>query len=312
MRLRQTVTFLMLLSWFTVACQSVPTATLYPTYTPYPTYTLYPTYTPISTIAAAEIEKLVWPTGPRDDVIPFEDAADFLGEEITVEGTVMRTHNSGEAVFLNFSPDSEAFTAVIFPDDWPKFPAPPEELFYGKLTRIQGVVEEYKGTPEIIIREPWQIEVALTLGQPIMTTCDCTQSVALHPAQTKTFSGTVTPAATEGYVLPTTETIEPTKPSTKLPIIPWEDAMAYVGQNVTVKGRVIETYNSEKVVFLNFDEDYRHAFKVVIFPDIWPLFPEPPEDYYKGKTIQVTGQIEIYQNAPEIIVDQLEQIEIVE
>ena len=44
----------------------------------------------------------------------------------------------------------------------------------------------------------------------------------------------------------------------------------------------------------------------------WPLFPAAPEDYYKDKMVQVTGEIKMYQNAPEIIVDHPDQIEIME
>ena len=95
-------------------------------------------------------------------------------------------------------------------------------------------------------------------------------------------------------------------------IISWVDAAAYQGQTATVEGQVVDTYNSGKVVLLNFDKDFRTTFKVAIFADAWSLFPAPPEEYYRNKTVRVTGQIEMYQNAPEIVVDRPEQIEIVE
>jgi hypothetical protein len=269
------------------------------------------------------MEELVWPKGPRDDVIPVEDAAAFIGQKITVEGTVVRTYNSGGAVFLNFSPDANGvFTAVIFPDDWPKFPAPPENLFYGKWVRIEGVVEEYQGTPEIIIKDPWQIEVALTLGQPVANNCDCQSAQALQPP-------TVTPTSPvqETPTVPVVPTAAPTPAVATTPaepmqaapttvasssVISWADAAAYEGQTVAVEGKVVDTYNSGKVVLLNFDKDFRSTFKVAIFADAWPLFPVPPETYYRDKTVRVTGQVQMYQNAPEIIVDRPEQIEIVE
>ena len=79
-----------------------------------------------------------------------------------------------------------------------------------------------------------------------------------------------------------------------------------------VEGQIISTFNSGNVVFLNFDEDFRHTFTIAIFPDVWPLFPAPPEDYYHNKRVRVTGLIEMYQNSPEIIVDHPDQIEIME
>ena len=61
---------------------------------------------------------------------------------------------------MNFHQDyANHFKVVIFPDDWPKFPEPPEELFLGKKVRVKGLVKEYRGAPEIIVEEPEQIEV---------------------------------------------------------------------------------------------------------------------------------------------------------
>ena len=141
MRLLCRVGSLILLPCLFWACQSASPPTPAPTYTPYPTYTPVPA---ANALSSADVEALIWPTGPRDDVIPFEDAAAFMGEKITVEGTVIHTHNSGNAVFLNFSPDFEAFTAVIFPDDWSKFPAPPEDLFYGKYHCLRHIIHMQK------------------------------------------------------------------------------------------------------------------------------------------------------------------------
>jgi DNA/RNA endonuclease YhcR with UshA esterase domain len=252
-----------------------------------------------------------------------------MGETITVEGTVVRTHNSGNAVFLNFSADNqEVFTAVIFPDDWPKFPAPPETLFYGKLVRIEGIIEAYQGTPEIIIKDPWQIEVALTLGQPVVSNCDCQAAQALQPPTvTPTvpmFAVETPPVAIEPTAVPVEaatvpiEAVATTAPTAAAAppaggtVISWAEAAAYEGQTVTVEGRVVDTYNSGKVALLNFDPDFRTTFKVAIFPDVWPLFPAPPEEYYRDKLVRVTGQIKMYQNAPEIVVERPDQIEIVE
>ncbi|MCG3209240.1 MAG: hypothetical protein FOGNACKC_02861 [Anaerolineae bacterium] len=299
---------LFVISILTAACQPSPPAPL-PTYTPNPTYTPYPTYTPPpspqqSRLPSAQIDDLVWPAGPRDDVIPVEDAAAFLNETVTVEGTVSRTHNSGSAVFLNFDGSGrQLFTAVIFPDDWPKFAAPPETLFAGKLVRIDGAITEYNGTPEIIIKSPAQIEVALTLGQPIpVAACNCPPAPTAPPAEPTPGlpATTVTQADSPPPVEPTSGALT------------WQNAADFNGQVVTIAGEVISTYNSGKVVFLNFDEAYQDTFKVVIFPDAWPLFPEPPEAYFHHKKIKVTGQVKLYQNAPEIVVDQPDQIVIVE
>jgi DNA/RNA endonuclease YhcR with UshA esterase domain len=281
---------------------STPTVTRHPTYTPYPTYTLYPTYTPSS--LTADVESLVWPNGPRDDVILWTDAADFVGTEMIVEGTVIQTHNSGKAVFLNFAEDRQgSFSIVIFPEDGHKFPAPPEALFYGRKVRAQGLIEEYQDAPEIVVRDPWQIEVALTLGQH--EACECGTPVVAQVVVTATSS------AREKLV----EASEPAVPTASPPaieVVNWQDAATFAGRTVTVEGRVVATYNSGKVVFLNFDEDYRHTFKVVIFPDAWPLFPQPPEEMYQDHLVQVTGRVKMYEGAPEIIIESPDAIYILE
>jgi len=93
-------------------------------------------------------------------VISWQDAAKHYEEYTTVEGTIVVTHNSGKACFLNFHPDYKRyFTAVIFASDFSRFPANPENYYYGKRIRVTGYIKEYKGKPEIILNDPSQIEV---------------------------------------------------------------------------------------------------------------------------------------------------------
>lgn len=284
----------------TVTNNDVPTCTQYPTYTPYPTYTL--------PSLSADVESIVWPNGLRDDVISWTDAAEFVGSEMIVEGTVVQTHNSGKAVFLNFAEEFQGtFSVVVFPEDWHKFPAPPETLFYGRRIRVQGLIEEYQGTPEMVMRDPWQIEVALTLGQE--EACECGTPVVTQVVVTATPSAREEPASASE---PVVSTADATEPSPDIQVVNWQDAAAFDGKMVCVEGRVLATYNSGKVIFLNFDEDYRSTFKVVIFPEAWPLFPQPPEDMYQDQLVRVTGQVKMYQGAPEIIVETPDAIQIVE
>jgi len=100
------------------------------------------------------------PTVPPVEVISWEDAAQYYGQEVTVEGTIVLTKNTGKVVFLDFSPTWWVdLKVVIFPEDAAKFPAPPEEMFLNRKIRVTGVVKEYKGAPEIIVRDPGQIEI---------------------------------------------------------------------------------------------------------------------------------------------------------
>ncbi len=87
-------------------------------------------------------------------------------------------------------------------------------------------------------------------------------------------------------------------------------AARYFYQEITVEMPVKATYNSGRVIWLMPDEDRDRNFKVVIFPSVWGKWPEPPDQYYAGKTIRVTGLIKKYRGWPEIIVNDPSQIEI--
>lgn len=92
--------------------------------------------------------------------IGYRDARDYVHETVTLEGTIVRTKNTGKVTFLDFDPDWKThLSVVIFPKDAAKFPEPPETLFLGKNVRVRGTVKIYKGKPEIVIRDPGNIEI---------------------------------------------------------------------------------------------------------------------------------------------------------
>lgn len=95
-------------------------------------------------------------------------------------------------------------------------------------------------------------------------------------------------------------------------VISWQEAAKHYGEYAVVEGRVVATYNSGKVCFLNFHPDYKHYFTVVIFASDFSHFPESPENYYYGKKVRVSGYIKEYQGKPEIILNDPSQIEILE
>jgi hypothetical protein len=240
---------------------------------------------------------------------------------MTVEGAVVKTYNSGKVVFLNFHEDyQDSFKAVIFPDDWGKFPEPPERSFLGRMVRVTGVIQEYEGAPEIIVREPAQIEMAVDTSCPPCPPCPTTiptQPIAT-PTQPSVAPTQPSASPTESLATPAQPSTTPTSsvaqatPAPPETVVSWQDAAQYYGEIVTIQGRVVETYNSGKVVFLNFHEDYRRYFKAVIFPDDWDKFPEPPEKLFLDKLVRVTGLVKEYEGAPEIIIEEPTQIEIVE
>ena len=102
---------------------------------------------------------------------------------------------------------------------------------------------------------------------------------------------------------------KPKKKEKDLPVISWKEAGNYIGEEVIVKGTVVDTYDSGEAIFLNFDENYSEIFTAVIFSSDEYKFNFEPEDYYLGKKVKVRGKIKEYKGAPEIIVEEPGQIE---
>ena len=101
-------------------------------------------------------------------VVSWENAGDYIGEHRTVEGTVVTTYyaetSKGKPTFLDFHDPYEGyFKGLIWGNDRAKFveefPPDPETHFKDKRVQIRGFIESYKGTPEIILQDPSQIEV---------------------------------------------------------------------------------------------------------------------------------------------------------
>jgi len=100
------------------------------------------------------------------DALDTEILLDHAGEVRTVEGIVVRTYyaekSKGKPTFLDFhDPYEEYFKALIWDDNRDKFieafPPNPETYFEDKKVRIKGLIETYKGEPEIILNDPSQI-----------------------------------------------------------------------------------------------------------------------------------------------------------
>lgn len=91
------------------------------------------------------------------------EAAKHVGEMATVCGTVASAKyvagSKGQPTFLNLDkayPD-QVFTALIWGDDRGRFSSPPEMAYDGKKLCVSGVIETYKGKPQIVVRDPKQM-----------------------------------------------------------------------------------------------------------------------------------------------------------
>jgi micrococcal nuclease len=92
-------------------------------------------------------------------VIDWVNADNYYNQYVIIEGIIINTYNSGIVCFLNFHPDYQYCTAVIFACDLPGFSYPPDTYYLGKKVHIIGIIREYKGSPEIIVKTPEQIRI---------------------------------------------------------------------------------------------------------------------------------------------------------
>ena len=95
------------------------------------------------------------------------DAKKHLGKETTVCGLVAATRyldtSSSQPTFLNFDKPSpnQTFTVVIFGEDRKKF-GEPEVTYKNKNICVTGKIEDYRGSPQIVAKDPKQITDAVS------------------------------------------------------------------------------------------------------------------------------------------------------
>jgi micrococcal nuclease len=101
------------------------------------------------------------PERPKEiDIIAWDEADKYYNQTKIVEGKIVASNNTGKVCFLNFHKDwRRYFTAVIFASDFEKFPAHPEDHYLNRIVRVEGLIKEYRGKPEIILKSPSQIEI---------------------------------------------------------------------------------------------------------------------------------------------------------
>lgn len=101
-------------------------------------------------------------TPTKQGVIPDSAAAQYVGQTVTIEGTVVSVSSARRSptVFLNFGSayPNQTFTAVIFASATSHFPNPRQ--WEGKRVRVTGRVRLYRGRPEIVLDDPSQLVLA--------------------------------------------------------------------------------------------------------------------------------------------------------
>ncbi|MGM0410341.1 MAG: thermonuclease family protein [Bacillota bacterium] len=89
----------------------------------------------------------------------------------------------------------------------------------------------------------------------------------------------------------------------EIPIISWEKAENYYGEEVIVKGEIVNTHQSKEVTYLNFAKNYWETLTIVIFNDDLNKFDYNPAKLLEGKDIRTVGKIKKYEGSAEIIIE---------
>ena len=102
---------------------------------------------------------------PSLGAINWDEAKNHIGERTTVCGPVVSatwaSGSKGKPTFLNIGkpyPDPQRFTVLIWVQNRGNFPQPPEDYYLGKNICVTGLIIEYKGVPEIEVKDPSQIQ----------------------------------------------------------------------------------------------------------------------------------------------------------
>jgi len=99
-------------------------------------------------------------------------------------------------------------------------------------------------------------------------------------------------------------------PNEALPELDWSQADQAVGKVALISGEVVGVGNAGRISFINFDTGRPPGFTGVIFGSSIDNFPEPLEETYQGKKVQIRGMVTTYRDKPQISITHPDQIEI--
>ena len=94
------------------------------------------------------------------DVIRWEDASDFVGLEKVVTGRIIRSFNSGRAVFFNFDPDfRNTLNLVILAPNFARFGGAEQiaEELMNKTVKVRGRITVFQDRNQILLESRDQI-----------------------------------------------------------------------------------------------------------------------------------------------------------
>ena len=101
--------------------------------------------------------------------IHWSTAGKAIGQVAYVCGEVIEVRNIGALTFINFDEERPAkFVAVVFDDNYGKFPADMKKTYAGKLVKIRGQITTHRDRPQIVLTSPAQIEIVDKLPEMVL------------------------------------------------------------------------------------------------------------------------------------------------
>jgi len=97
----------------------------------------------------------IWAT---DLSIPAQDAGNFIGQRKLITGRLGPARTTAKTIIFN----CEGLNVVIFKNELDLFlenGVRPQDQYAGKKVRLYGLIKTYQGAPEVIVSNPWQLEV---------------------------------------------------------------------------------------------------------------------------------------------------------
>jgi DNA/RNA endonuclease YhcR with UshA esterase domain len=84
-------------------------------------------------------------------------------------------------------------------------------------------------------------------------------------------------------------------------------AASHIGQSITIEGIVSEVHVADRATFIDIGGRYPdEEFTGVIFPESYSAFPDVAE--LEGKTVDISGTVQLYRGKPEIILRSADQV----
>jgi hypothetical protein len=95
-------------------------------------------------------------------------------------------------------------------------------------------------------------------------------------------------------------------------VVPWDAAGQYVGQEVTVEGRVVGVHCSQLSCLLAFDPSFNRFTIVVQAKDFGRFPPDTLDERYTGRRVRVKGTVVDRDSKPEIVVENPANLKVAE